>query len=64
MTDLFKEKSQDWDAREMVLQLSAAVGTSVLEHVPLAASMTAALAIASALRDSIFSSTFSSEGMS
>jgi putative AdoMet-dependent methyltransferase len=39
MTDLFKEKSADWDAREMVQQLSAAVGAAVLEHVPLSESM-------------------------
>ncbi len=39
MTDLFKDKSQDWDAREMVVQLSAAVGAAVLEHVALAADM-------------------------
>ena len=35
MADLFEEKSRDWDANDMVLRLSAGVGASVLEHVPL-----------------------------
>jgi len=35
MTDLFNEKAKDWDINEMVQALSAAVGSSILEHVPL-----------------------------
>ncbi len=35
MTDLFDEKSKDWDANEMVAKLSSAIGTSILENVPL-----------------------------
>jgi len=40
MTDLFKDKSQDWDGRELVQQLSAAVGAALLAHLPLTADMT------------------------
>ncbi len=35
MTDLFNEKAKDWDADEMRKMLSSAVGSSILEHVPL-----------------------------
>ena len=35
MTDLFNEKSKDWDTNEMVSTLSTTVGSSILEHVPL-----------------------------
>lgn len=36
MTDLFNEKAKDWDANEMVNKmLSSAVGSSILEHIPL-----------------------------
>lgn len=35
MTDLFDEKSKDWDMNEMVAQLSSAIGTSILKSVPL-----------------------------
>jgi putative AdoMet-dependent methyltransferase len=35
MSDLFKEKAGDWDANQMRLQLSSAIGASILEHVPL-----------------------------
>jgi len=35
MTDLFNEKAKDWDVNEMVKELSAAVGSSILENVPL-----------------------------
>lgn len=34
MTDLFKEKASDWDANEMRSQLSSAIGTAILEYVP------------------------------
>lgn len=37
MGDLFEEKSRGWDSRDMVLRLSAGVGATVLEHVPLEA---------------------------
>ncbi|HED12781.1 MAG TPA: class I SAM-dependent methyltransferase [Gammaproteobacteria bacterium] len=35
MSDLFEEKSKDWDGNELIKQLSSAVGASILEHVPL-----------------------------
>jgi len=35
MTDLFNEKAKDWDVNEMVKALSAAVGSSILDHVSL-----------------------------
>lgn len=35
MPDLFNEKSKDWDANNMVKSISSAVGSSVVEHVPL-----------------------------
>jgi 2-polyprenyl-3-methyl-5-hydroxy-6-metoxy-1,4-benzoquinol methylase len=35
MTDLFNEKAKDWDANEMRTMLSAAIGSSILEHVSL-----------------------------
>ena len=35
MSDLFKEKAGDWDANQMRLQLSSAIGAAILEHVPL-----------------------------
>ena len=35
MTDLFNEKAKDWDADEMRNRLSSAVGSSIVEHVPL-----------------------------
>ncbi len=35
MTDLFDEKSKDWDANELVAMLSSAIGTSILENIPL-----------------------------
>ena len=35
MTDLFEEKAGDWDANERRTLLSAAVGASILAHVPL-----------------------------
>ena len=34
MTDLFKEKARDWDVNEMVRELSSAVGSAMMEHVP------------------------------
>lgn len=40
MADLFKEKAKEWDVNEMVRALSAAVGASILEHVPLHSGMT------------------------
>jgi hypothetical protein len=33
--DLFKDKSKDWDANERVMLLSQAVGSLIVEHVPL-----------------------------
>lgn len=35
MTDLFKQKASDWDANQMRLQLSSAIGASILNNVPL-----------------------------
>lgn len=35
MSDLFKEKASDWDANQMRLQLSSAIGKSILQHVAL-----------------------------
>ena len=40
MTDLFKEKAQNWDRRELVRQLSAAVGRAMRERLPLSDDMT------------------------
>ncbi len=40
MADLFKDKSRDWDANERVILLSQAVGSSIVEHVPLNDTMT------------------------
>jgi 2-polyprenyl-3-methyl-5-hydroxy-6-metoxy-1,4-benzoquinol methylase len=39
MTDLFKEKAQDWDTNDMVTQLSSAIGASIIEHAQLGAKM-------------------------
>jgi len=33
MTDLFTEKAKDWDVNEMVLQLSAATSSAILENI-------------------------------
>ena len=35
MSDLFTEKAQDWDANEMIKQLSTAIGGSILKQVDL-----------------------------
>lgn len=35
MTDLFNEKAKDWDINEMVKMLSSAIGSSIIEHLPL-----------------------------
>ncbi|HEB55598.1 MAG TPA: class I SAM-dependent methyltransferase [Gammaproteobacteria bacterium] len=35
MADLFDEKSKDWDANELVAMLSAAIGSAILDNVPL-----------------------------
>ncbi len=35
MTDLFNEKSKDWDANDLVAMLSSAIGSSILESIPL-----------------------------
>lgn len=35
MSDLFTEKAKDWDVNDMVLQLSTAIGGSILENVEL-----------------------------
>ena len=39
MSDLFTEKAKEWDTNEMVRQLSAAVGSSILDNVSLNKSM-------------------------
>ncbi len=39
MSDYFNEKAQNWDVDDRVKQLSIAVGTSIIEHVPLNAQM-------------------------
>jgi len=35
MTDLFKEKAQDWDATDMIKQLSTGIGRSIIDNVTL-----------------------------
>ncbi len=35
MADLFEEKAQDWDANDMVKQLSSGIGSSILERIEL-----------------------------
>ena len=35
MSDLFKEKAKEWDVNEMVTQLSAAIGSCILDNVAL-----------------------------
>ncbi|NOZ36876.1 MAG: class I SAM-dependent methyltransferase [Gammaproteobacteria bacterium] len=35
MTDLFNEKSKDWDTNDIVAMLSSAIGTSMLANIPL-----------------------------
>ena len=40
MTDLFEEKAEDWDRREVVRALSNAIGSAMVEQVPFAADMT------------------------
>ena len=39
MADLFNEKAQNWDANDMVKQLSTAIGNTILETVPLDSTM-------------------------
>lgn len=39
MTDLFKEKAQDWDVNEMVKALSSGIGTAIHDNVALNNSM-------------------------
>lgn len=39
MADLFSDKAKDWDANEMVRQLSAGVGKCILDNVPLSEDM-------------------------
>ena len=39
MSDLFKAKAGDWDASQMRLQLSSAIGASILKHIPLSDAM-------------------------
>ncbi len=39
MSDYFNEKAQNWDVDDRVKQLSTAVGSSIIEHVPLNAQM-------------------------
>ena len=39
MSDLFDEKAKDWDANEMVRNLSQAIGSSILQQVPLHSQM-------------------------
>lgn len=33
MSDLFKEKAQEWDVNQMVQQLSAGIGTAILDNI-------------------------------
>lgn len=33
MTDLFEEKARDWDVNEMIIQLSSAIGSALLERI-------------------------------
>ena len=40
MADLFKDKSKDWDATERVILLSKAIGSLIVQHVPLNDHMT------------------------
>ena len=40
MTDLFEEKAEDWDRREVVRALSEAIGSAMVEQVPFTADMT------------------------
>ncbi|MFP3873107.1 MAG: class I SAM-dependent DNA methyltransferase [Thiohalophilus sp.] len=35
MADLFEEKAQDWDTNEMIMALSAGIGSAIVERVPL-----------------------------
>jgi len=35
MSEYFDKKAEDWDADDMVRSLSAAIGSAILEHVPL-----------------------------
>ncbi len=39
MSDLFDEKAKDWDADAVINNLSAAVGSAIVEHVPFDARM-------------------------
>lgn len=39
MPDLFKEKAEDWDTLDHVKTLSSAIGSSILEQIPLHAQM-------------------------
>ena len=39
MSDHFNEKAEDWDANEMVIQLSSAIGPLILDQIPLDAHM-------------------------
>lgn len=39
MTDLFEQKAKEWDASQMRLQLSTAIGTCILQQVPLTSQM-------------------------
>lgn len=39
MTDLFNEKAKDWDANDRVRNLSSAIGSAILEQVPMHESM-------------------------
>lgn len=40
MADLFKDKSKDWDANEQVTLLSQAIGSLLVQHIPLNDQMT------------------------
>lgn len=39
MTDLFEEKAEDWDRRDVVRELSEAIGSAMVEQVPFAPDM-------------------------
>lgn len=40
MADLFEEKAKDWDANDRRTRLASAIGSSILEHMPLHEHMT------------------------
>ncbi|MFO8024402.1 class I SAM-dependent DNA methyltransferase [Thiohalophilus sp.] len=39
MSDLFEEKSRDWDTNEMITALSVGIGSAIVERIPLSSDM-------------------------